>query len=138
MVEDPALFVASAFRAALEDQGVTVDGKIRFSPTPATATTVGSLSSPPLYQLAAVMNGESDNHFAELLLRNASRGAERGIVGSAELANEQLRALLSERAGVNPEALSIADGSGLSLEGSSDGQSDDQPALLRQCGALGP
>ncbi len=114
VVEDPAVFVASAFRAALENQGITIDGKIRFSPTPATAATVGSLSSPPLYQLAAVMNGESDNHFAELLLRNASRGAERGIVGSAELANEQLRALLSERAGVNPDALMIADGSGLS------------------------
>lgn len=114
VVEDPALFAASAFRAALEKQGISVEGKIRFSPTPATATNVGSLTSPPLYQLAAVMNGQSDNHFAELLLRNASRGSEHGIVGSAELANEQLRALLAERAGVSPDALSIADGSGLS------------------------
>jgi D-alanyl-D-alanine carboxypeptidase/D-alanyl-D-alanine-endopeptidase (penicillin-binding protein 4) len=114
VVEDPALFAASAFRVALEDQGIAVDGKIRFAPTPATATAIGSLSSPPLYQLAALMNGESDNHFAELLLRNASRGREHGIEGSAELANKQLRALLSERAGMNPDALSISDGSGLS------------------------
>ena len=46
--------------------------------------------------------------------RNASRGREQHGVGSAALANEQMQVLLAERAGVSPDALHIADGSGLS------------------------
>jgi serine-type D-Ala-D-Ala carboxypeptidase/endopeptidase (penicillin-binding protein 4) len=76
--------------------------------------TVATLSSPPLLQFTRVMNGESDNHFAELLLRAASRGRDGEAVGSARLANEQMRALLAERAGVAPEAIEMRDGSGLS------------------------
>jgi D-alanyl-D-alanine carboxypeptidase/D-alanyl-D-alanine-endopeptidase (penicillin-binding protein 4) len=114
VVEDPARFVTAAFRQALVDAGIKVDGSSRVEPAPAEAEAVAALSSPPLYQLIRVMNGESDNHFAELLLRDAARGQEVGTVGSVRLANEQLRALLAERAGVDPAAVSMADGSGLS------------------------
>ncbi|MBC7897880.1 MAG: D-alanyl-D-alanine carboxypeptidase/D-alanyl-D-alanine-endopeptidase [Cytophagaceae bacterium] len=114
VVDDPASFATAAFKQALEDEGIEVVGKARLGTTPATALPVGALSSPPLYQLARVMNGESDNHFAELLLRDASRGREGTSVGSAKLGNEQLRMLLAERAGTIPSAINMSDGSGLS------------------------
>ncbi|MCC6316379.1 MAG: D-alanyl-D-alanine carboxypeptidase/D-alanyl-D-alanine-endopeptidase [Gemmatimonadaceae bacterium] len=114
VVEDPATFATAAFRQALEDAGIDVAGKVRLGTAPAQAITVGALTSPPIAQLARVMNGESDNHFAELLLRDAARGRDPAIVGSARLGNEQLRALLAERAGTTPAGISIADGSGLS------------------------
>ncbi len=114
VVDDPSLYTTAAFRAALQDLGVTVDGTIRTQTAPTGAEQVARLSSPPLVQLTRVMNGESDNHFAELLLRAAARGREGEAVGSARLANEQLRSLLSERAGVVPQAIDVRDGSGLS------------------------
>ena len=114
MVEDPAAFATAAFRKALQEQGIEVAGSVRLAAAPPTSISVGALSSPPLYQLARIMNGESDNHFAELLLRDAARGRESGIVGSARLGNEQLRALLAERAGTALQGISMADGSGLS------------------------
>jgi D-alanyl-D-alanine carboxypeptidase/D-alanyl-D-alanine-endopeptidase (penicillin-binding protein 4) len=114
VVSDPASFATAAFAKALADEGIKVDGAVKVGGASATAVPVGSLSSPPLYQLARIMNGESDNHFAELLLRAASRGHEPSIVGSARLGNEQLRALLAERAGTTPAAIEVFDGSGLS------------------------
>ncbi|MGQ0648849.1 MAG: D-alanyl-D-alanine carboxypeptidase/D-alanyl-D-alanine endopeptidase [Gemmatimonadaceae bacterium] len=114
VVDDPARFATAAFKKALEQEGVEVKGDVKVASTPPTALSVGALSSPPLYQLANVMNRESDNHFAELMLRAASRGHEAAIVGSARLGNEQLKALLGERAGVASSAISISDGSGLS------------------------
>lgn len=114
VVEDPSQFAASAFRAALADVGITVEGVVRSESTPAGAAPLATLSSPPLVQLARVMNGESDNHFAELLLRAAARGPEGRAVGSAQLAAEQLDMLLQERAGIAPHTIQIKDGSGLS------------------------
>jgi D-alanyl-D-alanine carboxypeptidase/D-alanyl-D-alanine-endopeptidase (penicillin-binding protein 4) len=114
VVDDPASFATAAFKQALEDEGIDIGGTVRLGPTPASALTVGALSSPPLYQLARVMNGESDNHFAELLLRDAARGREGVGIGSAKLGNEQLRMLLAERAGTTPSAITMMDGSGLS------------------------
>jgi serine-type D-Ala-D-Ala carboxypeptidase/endopeptidase (penicillin-binding protein 4) len=114
VVEDPAEYATRAFRSALEEEGIAVDGKTRVGTAGASVTRIGALTSPPLYQLASHMNGESDNHFAELIFRNASRGDRGTTAGSAALANQQLRDLLSEFAGVPPNAVSAADGSGLS------------------------
>ena len=114
VVDDPALFATRAFVKALENEGIRIDGQVRLAEAPEDAVRLGALSSPPVYQLATYMNGESDNHFAELLLRNASRGHNDNVTGSARLGNEQLRVLLAERAGVQPQAISISDGSGLS------------------------
>lgn len=114
VVDEPALFATRAFLKALQSKGIKVDGDVRLAGAPESAVTIGALSSPPVYQLAMVMNGESDNHFAELLLRNASRGHSDTVTGSASLGNEQLRVLLAERAGIAPQSISISDGSGLS------------------------
>lgn len=112
VVERPEQFAAGAFRAALEARGVVVDGGVRVAPAPLSALRLSAWASPPLAQLVATMNGESNNHFAELLFRNAAR--VEGGVGSADVANESLRTFLSERVGVTADAVHAADGSGLS------------------------
>jgi D-alanyl-D-alanine carboxypeptidase/D-alanyl-D-alanine-endopeptidase (penicillin-binding protein 4) len=112
VVEQPERFVAAAFRAALQKRGIVVEGHARAATTPAEAERLTAWASPPLAQLVVTMNGESNNHFAELLFRNAALSA-RGV-GSAEAANEALRSFLSERAGVRRDAVYAADGSGLS------------------------
>ena len=112
VVEQPERFTAAAFRAALEARGIVVEGRVRVGAAPASAQTVTAWASPPLAQLVATMNGESNNHFAELLFRNAARTD--GNVGSAAVANESLRTFLVDRVGVSPDAVFAADGSGLS------------------------
>lgn len=112
VIEQPEQFVAAAFRAALEAQGVRVTGVSRMGRAPSAAQFVTAWDSPPVSTLVATMNGESNNHFAELLFRNTARSS--GAVGSAVIANESLRTFLAERVGIPRRAVFAADGSGLS------------------------
>ncbi|MEX2182408.1 MAG: D-alanyl-D-alanine carboxypeptidase/D-alanyl-D-alanine-endopeptidase [Gemmatimonadaceae bacterium] len=112
VVEQPEHFAAAAFRGALERRGIVVDGVVRADHAPPTAQRVTAWGSPPLAQLVATMNGESNNHFAELLFRNTARST--GGVGSADVANESLQAFMADRVGVERNAVFAADGSGLS------------------------
>lgn len=115
VVGDPVTFTAGAFRDALQGQGVRVDGQIRVARTPANATLVSSLPSPPLAKLISVMNRESINHLAEMLFRNAARGLDKKVVGSAETGNATLQEFLTRQVGARGDAVSAADGSGLSV-----------------------
>lgn len=112
VVEQPERFAAASFRAALERRGIVIEGDVRAARAPDTAARLTAWSSAPVAQLVTTMNGESNNHFAELLFRNAARSA--GAVGSADGANESLRAFMAERVGAAREAVYAADGSGLS------------------------
>jgi len=112
MVEGPELFAAGALRAALTAQGITVDGPVRTGATPRDAIAIGTYDSPSLQEIVTQMNGESNNHFAELLFRDAASSV--GTPGSAENANILLRRFLYEKAEVAPTAVFAADGSGLS------------------------
>lgn len=114
VVDDPALFATGAFNQALRDEGIEVTGSIKAGLTPSTATPVASLASPPLAQLASVMNRESVNHFAELIFRDAARTADPSGVGSALAGNALLQQMLTNRAGASRDAVYAADGSGLS------------------------
>jgi D-alanyl-D-alanine carboxypeptidase/D-alanyl-D-alanine-endopeptidase (penicillin-binding protein 4) len=114
VVDEPAKFATAAFHRALIDEGIQVPGAIRVAAAPASAEQVVALPSRPLYELASVMNGESDNHIAELLFRGASRGDAALQPGSASLGNRQLQDLLADYAGVPPNAINAVDGSGLS------------------------
>lgn len=115
VVGDPVTFTAGAFRAALESQGVKIDGQLKVGRTPDGATMVTSLPSPPLAKLVSVMNRESINHLAEMLFRNAPRGVERKGVGSAETGNATLQEFLTRQVGARPNAVVASDGSGLSV-----------------------
>jgi len=112
VAEHPALTTTAAFRAALEARGIAVGGGARLAKAPSGAPRVAALPSAPLGELVTTMNGESNNHFAEMLFRNAARSV--GVVGSAENANTLLRRFLWEKARVQPTDVYAADGSGLS------------------------
>ncbi len=75
-VEDPALFAALAFRAALEAEGITVQGQTR-ARHEAVATLesveLARRESPPLTQLLQVVDKVSQNLHAELVRRAAER-----------------------------------------------------------------
>lgn len=114
IVEDPASFTTGSFRNALVARGVAVDGGIRLGTTPANATTVASLLSPPLSRLVAAMNRESINHYAELLFKNAARGPKRETVGSAANASALLNQFFASKVKADTTGLAYADGSGLS------------------------
>ncbi|MFN8575026.1 MAG: D-alanyl-D-alanine carboxypeptidase/D-alanyl-D-alanine-endopeptidase [Gemmatimonadaceae bacterium] len=114
VVDDPALFATGAFRQALRDEGIEVTGELVIGTTPPRASAVATLASPPLAQLASVMNRESVNHFAELIFRDAARTGDPTGVGSAATGNTLLQQLLVNRAGASRDAVFAADGSGLS------------------------
>jgi D-alanyl-D-alanine carboxypeptidase/D-alanyl-D-alanine-endopeptidase (penicillin-binding protein 4) len=114
VVDDPALFATGALREALVHEGVTVGGTVRLGNTPPTAAKVVSFSSPPLSSLASAMNRESINHFAELIFRDAARTGDAQGIGSAESGNALLQQFLQQKVGAAPNAVRVADGSGLS------------------------
>lgn len=112
VVENPELFVAAAFRAALIAEGVRVSGTVGARQATADATRIAGLPSRPLSDLVSQMNGASNNHYAELLFRNAARSG--GTVGSADTGNAMLRAFLADKVGTPYANVFAADGSGLS------------------------
>ena len=112
VVESPELFAGGALRAALDAHGIVVDGTVRVGTAPVTAVRVASVLSPSLDLIITQMNGQSNNHYAELLFRDAARSV--GTAGSAENGNTLLRRFLLERANVAPTSVFAADGSGLS------------------------
>ena len=114
IVEDPASFTTGAFRNALLARGVAVDGGISLGKTPANATAVASLLSPPLSRLITAMNRESINHYAELLFKNSARGPQRNAIGSADNASTQLNQFFATKIKADTSQLEFADGSGLS------------------------
>ena len=115
VADDPATFTAGALRAALITAGITVDGAVRLASTPAGATPVAAVASPPLSHIVTEMNRESINLFAELLFRSAAAGAVPGQIGTAETGLATLRDFLSKKVGARGSEVQAADGSGLSV-----------------------
>ena len=104
----PALFAAQQLTAALKRAGVRVAKKASSGTAPEAAEELASVSSPPMSTLARLTLVDSDNLYAEQLLK--ALGAHHGSAGSttagATVARQTLR-----RFGVAPR---MADGSGLS------------------------
>lgn len=112
-VEDPEVFAAAAFRAALAAEKVKVDApRVKRGAASDSAARVAGIPSRPLADLVAQMNGESNNHFAELLFRNVARTT--GSVGSADTGNALMHVFLSDKVGTSATSFFAADGSGLS------------------------
>jgi D-alanyl-D-alanine carboxypeptidase/D-alanyl-D-alanine-endopeptidase (penicillin-binding protein 4) len=114
VVEDPARFTTGALRAALIAKGIAVDGGIRLGATPSSAVEIASIQSPTLDRIISAMNRESINHFAELLLRDAARGREKNVQGSAANGRSLLRQFFATKLGADSSSLEVFDGSGLS------------------------
>ena len=112
VVQEPPTFAAGALAASLQKAGVQFAGQIRSGVAPAGANQVADVHSLPLANIVSYMNRESINHFAELLFRDAAREDSRP--GSAAAGLQELRNLLSTKAGARPGDIRVVDGSGLS------------------------
>ncbi|HSL95364.1 MAG TPA: D-alanyl-D-alanine carboxypeptidase/D-alanyl-D-alanine-endopeptidase [Thermoleophilia bacterium] len=110
-VDDPPLYVARRFRTLLERAGIDVVGAARAGKVPAGARCMHTVYSAPLATLLKVLNKDSDNFFAEMLLKGIGRDVY-GVGSTAaglRVARETLAAL-----GVPSDAYRLYDGSGLS------------------------
>lgn len=106
----PAAAAAVAFRDALRASGVAAR-RVRVGPAPPQALPLVSVFSPPLDELVRTMERESDNYYAELLLKQL--GARLAGNGTTAAGASALRRVLAE-SGVPVRGVRIVDGSGLS------------------------
>ena len=110
-VSDPTAFTLHSFRQRLAAEGIVVRGSIADADTVDAGRSPGELLfvsvSPPLSEIAAVVNKRSSNFYAEQVFRTYAWG------GSARGAAQRTESFF-RRAGVTDPLLRVADGSGLS------------------------
>jgi D-alanyl-D-alanine carboxypeptidase/D-alanyl-D-alanine-endopeptidase (penicillin-binding protein 4) len=116
-VDDPALYALTVLRERLEHAGIELDGDVRPADEEdavgvAGRTPVASHFSPPLSELLGVVNKRSQNLHAEQLLR--ALGAETRGRGSAGAGIAAIDDFLRGEVQVEPGAVFLVDGSGLS------------------------
>ncbi len=107
----PPLLAARAFRDALGRHGISVDGRPGLGTAPAVAVSLASDTSDPLDQIVRRMNHESDNFYAEMLLKQLP--AATGRVGTSSGGGKLVLAAMRD-AGIPIDGVHLADGSGLS------------------------
>jgi serine-type D-Ala-D-Ala carboxypeptidase/endopeptidase (penicillin-binding protein 4) len=113
-VTQPDRHFLQQFRQALQRQGITIQ-QSRFvaDANPIAGKEIASVNAAPLSKLVTVANQESNNLYAESLLRTLGSVQAPKSESSLEAGLEVLRAALS-RLGVDSESYSLMDGSGLS------------------------
>ncbi len=107
----PPLLAARALREALVRQGVSVGGRPGLGVTPAMSVSLASDTSDPLAQIVRRMNHESDNFYAEMLLKQLL--AATGVVGTSAGGGKLVLATMRD-AGIPITGVRLLDGSGLS------------------------
>jgi serine-type D-Ala-D-Ala carboxypeptidase/endopeptidase (penicillin-binding protein 4) len=107
----PAIAAVGTFRRLLRSFGVTT-GPVGLGRTPQSATLLTATESATLRNVLAVMDRDSDNFRAEMLLKEL--GAESGTGGTTAAGAAVVRRSLAA-SGVPLAGVVIADGSGLSL-----------------------
>lgn len=116
---DPARYFLQHFRNVLALEGIRVqNASVVSQGTTPDERELAAVESPPLSVLIAQVNQESNNLYAEVLLRTLAWSGTRSLGAntssdSAELGLNPLKATLTEL-GVDPESYVLADGSGLS------------------------
>lgn len=136
-ISHPAMLFVHLLRAALAQHGVTVTGKLRTTDgkpergivprrtnaaaqaTEPPLVEITNMQSPPLSVIAAQTLKPSQNLYTELVLRTLGKSSAAPVANSdsertsEDAGLEVVRAFLKE-AGLNPDALVLSDGSGLS------------------------
>ncbi|HKU68099.1 MAG TPA: D-alanyl-D-alanine carboxypeptidase/D-alanyl-D-alanine-endopeptidase [Candidatus Baltobacteraceae bacterium] len=111
-VPDPESYAGDVFARALQAHGITVAGGVRDGKMPATAALLWSHNSDPMPKLLSEFWYPSDNLMGELFLKELGV-AQAGEPGTDDhgitLENAYLKSI-----GVDPDTVTIADGSGLS------------------------
>ncbi len=113
-VADPVTYFGSALLAAFREEGVVVSGRPRPVPElPGLSWRTVAVHRTALLDVLGVTNHESQNLFAEMLVKLI--GATRCGEGSWERGVAAVREVVAEH-GVDPAALVLHDGSGLSRD----------------------
>ncbi|HYZ27934.1 MAG TPA: D-alanyl-D-alanine carboxypeptidase/D-alanyl-D-alanine-endopeptidase [Thermoleophilaceae bacterium] len=103
----PATYAAGLFRRTLKADGISPGHAAAGSKAPADAQVIASVESPPMSTLVKLTNKDSDNFFAEVLLKDIGRDASG--VGTTSAGVRAVRTFASS---VGSE-VSLIDGSGL-------------------------
>ncbi len=119
-MDDPAEVAASILRDELQRIGIAVDGKVgvlhggEMPPEERRSLTLlAERESPPLVRELEIINKQSQNLHAEMLLRTL--GAELAGEGTEEAGLQVVRSFLVE-AGIEDHQVSLGDGCGLSRD----------------------
>ncbi|MGK7346384.1 MAG: D-alanyl-D-alanine carboxypeptidase/D-alanyl-D-alanine endopeptidase [Candidatus Nitrospinota bacterium M3_3B_026] len=146
-IADPARFAAETFRAALEREGIRVDGGVRIGQAPEGARLLYTHKSKPLAAILRELNHYSSNFVAEQIVKTiaATVNGEPGEHGAAL----DMTRKFAEKLGVDTGLLVFADGSGLSREnrltaravtdllGAVAGRFDTGPDFIASLGIMG-
>ncbi len=112
---DPAIHMGEAFKEALAQKGIVVgEGPLRDT-VPSHALLILTHTSPPLKEILKGMGKFSNNFIAEQLLKGLGV-LQKGPPGSTQKGVEVLKNYLHSL-GIQPEAFTIENGSGLSKAG---------------------
>jgi D-alanyl-D-alanine carboxypeptidase/D-alanyl-D-alanine-endopeptidase (penicillin-binding protein 4) len=112
-LHSPALHAAQLVTSALRKAGIKVRGRPRLGATPTAALLLGRQWSASLPQLLRRLNKDSDNFFAEVLLKGLGR--DLFDEGSTDAGLQVSRDVMAQ-IGARPNEYRLADGSGLSYE----------------------
>ena len=104
----PASYAAYRLASELRSRGIVVTGHARSGVTPKGAQLLTTIDSPPMYVLAALTGVNSDDFFAEMLLKGL--GAHYGSGGTTAAGAGVVRGFLATLS-ISPQ---LVDGSGLS------------------------
>jgi D-alanyl-D-alanine carboxypeptidase/D-alanyl-D-alanine-endopeptidase (penicillin-binding protein 4) len=111
MTSAPALAAAKMLRAKLVNRGIKVGGRAKLGRADQTSTVLATANSPALRWLVRTMDRQSDNFYAEMLVKVL--GAAERSKGTTWNGMRVIRAELRSR-GVPLRGVVLADGSGLS------------------------
>lgn len=115
-VHNPSLYFIDTFKRYLQLMGIRVEGQLLLSDEPmdwddAGFTKLHSHRSRPLHTMVDRLNRESDNLYAEMLLKTLV--AERyGVPGSTELGLEIVKGFMNDH-GFDSTAVTLRDASGM-------------------------
>src|SRR4051794_7732603 len=104
---NPATFAAGVLRKTLKADGISPGHAAAREPAPAGASVIASVQSPPMATLVRLTNKDSDNFFAETLLKDI--GHDASGVGTTSAGVSAVRTF----AGSLGARVSLIDGSGL-------------------------
>jgi serine-type D-Ala-D-Ala carboxypeptidase/endopeptidase (penicillin-binding protein 4) len=113
-VPNPGNYLVGEFRKMLTNSGIQVTSStlVKRTTAPAGEVEIASVTSPPLATLIAVTNQDSNNVYAESLLKTLGRLQDPLTVDTTTSGVNAVRGALTEL-GVNPNRYSMVDGSGL-------------------------
>ncbi|MFH1423167.1 MAG: D-alanyl-D-alanine carboxypeptidase/D-alanyl-D-alanine-endopeptidase [Planctomycetota bacterium] len=114
-VDNPSLFFGTVLKETLESNGVTVEGKVKLTESSVAENllTPVAVHSQPLQTVISVTNKNSQNLYAEILLKTIGRR----VAGSGSLSGgAKAMEKFFNQIGVDKSRFEIADGCGLSRE----------------------